>query len=112
MEHMGLVKTIQDCEITCEHMGTMVLRMSDVHARRNQLLLLRDCADICTLSAKLIARNSYVEKSVAELCAHICEICGNECLKFPDSHSQRCAQICLHCAQQCRAFARSRLESM
>ncbi|WZL74169.1 four-helix bundle copper-binding protein [Clostridiaceae bacterium 35-E11] len=101
----NLVDTIQKCEETCEHMTTFLKRKADVHQRKRQLQLLRDCADICTLTAKYIARNSGFSRCIANLCAYICETCGIECAKFPDPESQNCAQICLHCARECRAFA-------
>lgn len=103
----NLVETIQNCEETCEHMTTFLKRKPDVKKRTRQLQLLRDCADICTLTAKYIARNSEFSKCIANLCAYICEACGMECAKFPDLESQNCAKICLHCARECRIFAMS-----
>jgi hypothetical protein len=99
-----LVNTIQHCEAHCEHMITH-LTCHYGNVRFNQIQLLRDCADTCGLTAEVIARNSCYAKVFAAFCAQICELCGNECLRYPDAHSQYCAQICLHCAQACRAFA-------
>ncbi len=108
MHHTNVLNTVQDCEATCEHMITHLLMHSqDIHLRILQLQLLRDCADICTLTAKYLAGHSTFAKITANLCASICETCGNECAKFPDPESQKCAQICLHCARECRVFASS-----
>ncbi|MFZ5945366.1 MAG: four-helix bundle copper-binding protein [Bacillota bacterium] len=101
----NIVNTIQHCEAVCEHMTTLVHCLPNLHLRVAQMRLLRDCADICSLTAKYIARGSSFARHAAHLCAMICEACANECLRFPDQHSQHCAQVCLHCAQQCRAFA-------
>jgi len=103
--HHDLLMTIQHCEAVCEHMTTLVRSFPDLHRRIAQMQLLRDCADICSLTAKFVARESGFARHAAHLCALICEACANECLRFPDQHSQHCAQVCLHCAQQCRAFA-------
>lgn len=100
-----ILHTVQHCEATCEDMTHMVLNRPDVARRARQLSLLGDCAEICTMQAKFIARKSPFAKEMARLCAHICEVCGNECLKFQDAASQRCGQICLNCARECRAFA-------
>lgn len=102
-----LLITLQDCEATCEHMTTYIKCRPDVGLRLRQLGLLRDCADICTLTAKFVARCSPYAKSLAKVCADICETCGNECLKYPDPESQNCGHICLNCARKCRAFAMS-----
>lgn len=103
--HAALVRTIQDCQATCEHMVHHLIKMHDPKRRMRQIQLLQDCADICGLTANYIARMSPFSKYIAEVCAAICEYCGNECLRHPDPESQRCGQICLHCARECRAFA-------
>ena len=104
--HENLVNTIQECEATCEHMTTHLKKLQDVQMRTKQLVLLRDCADICGLTAKYVARGSMFSKQTAVLCACICEACAQECMRFQDAMSQNCAQICLHCARECINFAR------
>ena len=105
LHHERLVKIIQDCEAICEHMTTLLKRKPDVHIRMRQLQLLRDCADICSLTAKYVARSSTFSKITVSLCARICEACGNECAKFPDMESQHCAHVCMNCARECQAYA-------
>lgn len=101
----SLLHMVQHCEATCEHMVTHLICIHHDDRRDLQIQLLRDCADICTLMAKYLARNSCHARTLANVCAYICEHCGTECSRFPDAMSQHCAQICLHCAQACRAFA-------
>lgn len=100
-----LVKTIQNCEIVCENMTSYVKRQCDYQARIRQAELLRDCAAICTLTAKFIARESCFDKCITGVCADICQTCGEECAKFEDKKSQHCSQVCLNCAKECRGFA-------
>lgn len=99
-----LVNTIQHCEAHCEHMITHITCHYS-NERFNQIQLLRDCADTCGLTAEVIARNSCYVRLFAAFCAQICELCGNECLRYPDVHSKHCAQIFFHCAYDCRSFA-------
>lgn len=106
--HERVLSTLQNCEATCEYTISAILQMEDLRTRGQQLKLLHDCADICTLTAKCIARHSGYAKSLALLCAQVCEDCGNHCLHHPDALSQRCGQICLHCAQECKAYAGAR----
>jgi hypothetical protein len=103
--HDSLLAMVQHCEATCEHMVTHLICAHHDNRRDLQIQLLRDCADICTLMAKYLARNSCHARMLAHVCATICENCGNECAKFPDMISQQCAEICFHCAQACRMFA-------
>ena len=102
-----LLHTVQHCAHVCEHMVPMVAGMPDAQARRNQIRLLADCATICHTLATYLARRSGLVPATAALCAGVCELCANECARFPDQHSQMCAQVCLHCAQECRAYASS-----
>lgn len=103
-----ILMVLDECEGMCEYMTTYIkMRVEPLKPRVKQLRMLRDCADICTLTSKYIARDSYFAKCIAELCAFICQECGKECSKFPDQMSQQCAKICLHCAKECQAFAKS-----
>lgn len=106
-QHHRVLETVQNCEAICEFTEYSILQMEGSSHRKEQLRLLRDCADICTLTAKYIARCSFFAKSIACLCAQICEVCGQHCLQHPDEQSQICGQICCHCAQECNAFAMS-----
>lgn len=103
--HQELVETIQNCEAICEHMTHHIKMHYSLQMRTRQLQLLRDCADICGLTAKYIARNSMFARRTAQLCGHICEVCGAECARFSDAESQNCARVCLNCARECYAFA-------
>ncbi len=106
--HLGLLNTVQDCAVTCEEMTTMLHESENLYNRGIQLSHLRDCADICALMVKYLARSSHFSKALAGFCAYVCEICGNTCLQFPDQESQRCGHICLGCAKECKQFAGTR----
>ena len=102
-----LLNTVQNCASVCEQMVTAMLGTPDIDARRTQIRLLVDCANICTLMASYLAANSPFAKPLASLCAVVCEACGSECARFPDQMSQMCSQICLNCAQECAMFSRT-----
>lgn len=99
-----VLREVQNCEAVCESTFTAILGMYE-QSRAAQLQLLRDCADICTLTAKYIARCSMFARPIAALCAQVCEACGEHCLRMPDPQSQFCGRVCLDCARECRAFA-------
>lgn len=108
MGHMNnerILNALQKCEETCEHMVTHILRHTDMQGRSKQVELLRDCADMCTFTGKYIARHSDFSKYTANLCAYVCSVCGNECLRFRDEMSQRCGRICHDCVRECKEFA-------
>lgn len=99
-----LVRTLQDCEASCEHMSHYIKRLPDYKERFRQAVLLRDCADMCALTAKTLARHSLIGVDAAEICARVCEACSRECAKFNDPMSQNCSRICRHCARECARF--------
>lgn len=41
-----LLQTVQHCEATCEHMISMLINHEEAFLRRQQIQLLRDCADL------------------------------------------------------------------
>jgi hypothetical protein len=103
-----VLQMVQNCESTCEYTKNELLNMEDLQSRQKQIKLLSDCSAICALTAKYISGQSPFAKSLAALCAQICETCGKHCLKHPDKISQACGQICLNCAKECREFAAAR----
>jgi hypothetical protein len=62
-----------------------------------------ECAALCYAAAQLMSLGSDKAKEVCQLCADICEACGNECSKHTHSkHCQECAEACKACAEECR----------
>lgn len=107
--HQRLLDTLHECEAICEYTEASLLMSGDIRNRAEQLRLLRDCADMCSHTARSVARHSGFAKSTAALCAQVCKICGDHCLRHRDQLSQDCGRICLHCADECNRFAMTRM---
>ncbi len=101
----NITNQVKDCSLTCHRMLNYLLEC-DYPERKKQLKLLQDCANICDTQSLFLVKNSQFSKQLALLCAHICEICGNECKKWPDYYSQHCAKICLDCAIACIQYGK------
>ncbi|WP_178916579.1 four-helix bundle copper-binding protein [Natronomonas gomsonensis] len=67
--------------------------------------LCRDVADLTSLHARFIARNSEYSSMLAEACAEACEACADECSKHDANHCQVCADVLPECAESCRQMA-------
>ncbi|RZV11767.1 hypothetical protein BDK88_0648 [Natrinema hispanicum] len=67
--------------------------------------LCRDVADIASLHARFMARNSGYHDELGELCADLCEECAEECEQHDHDHCQACAEILPKCAESCREMA-------
>ena len=62
----------------------------------------RDVADIASLHARFMARDSRYSDHLAELCAEACEACAEECRKHDADHCRACADVLPDCAESCR----------
>lgn len=99
LEHV-LVK----CMTACETCATLCLQEDDVKKMARCIMIDRDCADICIVTARFVARNSEHAKHVMKECIEICRICENECRKHDMDHCQQCADICRECADACEEW--------
>jgi hypothetical protein len=93
------------CAMECENCATSCLHEQDVKMMANCILLDRDCADICLVTARLLARGSEHGEHMMRECAEICEKCADECAKHPMDHCKVCAEACRACAEECRKMA-------
>ena len=93
------------CMQACEECYTACLNEPDVQARIMCIRVLRDCADICSLSSQYMSRNSEFSAQLCATCATICDACATECAKMKDTHCQKCADMCRKCADECRMMA-------
>lgn len=95
-----------ECAIECEHCATSCLQEDNVKMMANCILLDRDCADICFLTAQLLARGSKHGEHMMKECAEVCEKCAEECEKHAShmEHCKVCAEACRKCAEECKSM--------
>jgi hypothetical protein len=105
MQHQDLLNKLNACVAACEHCATSCLKEEDVDMMRDCILTDRDCADICALMARLVARDSKHARHMAKECAEVCSICAEECGKHEAQHCKDCAKACRECAEACTSFA-------
>ncbi|RQG93072.1 four-helix bundle copper-binding protein [Natrarchaeobius halalkaliphilus] len=67
--------------------------------------LCRDVADVTTLHARWMARNSGYHRELAAICADLCEECAEECERHDHDHCQACADVLPDCVETCREMA-------
>ncbi|HNR54196.1 MAG TPA: four-helix bundle copper-binding protein [Flavobacteriales bacterium] len=63
-----------------------------------------DCADMCTLTARYLARNSPHLSGVLEQCIAICQACEAECRRHDMDHCRTCADACAACKAACMTY--------
>ena len=102
-----VLKLLQDCIAACQFCAKGCLEEKEVARLTRCIKLDLDCADVCTLTAALVARDSEMTAEAARLCIEVCENCAAECEKHAQMHAHcaACAKACRDCAQGCRKLA-------
>ena len=103
-QNQSLLDALNACIASCEHCATACLSEQDVQMMARCISLDRDCADICALTARFLARGSEHAQHLLRECAEICKACGDECEKHGAhmQHCKECAEACRRCEQACR----------
>jgi hypothetical protein len=100
----AVLDALNRCVATCEMCATACLQEADVQMMVPCIRLDRDCADICALTARLLARDSDHARHLMRECIEVCTKCANECSQHPDEHCQQCAAACRACADACQHY--------
>ncbi len=115
VEHR-LTKEMKDCIDLCDECRTSCLNTvshclskGGAHAEPAHIVLLLDCADICSTSAGFMGRGSEMHAEICGICADVCDRCAESCesLAAGDQMMKACAETCRRCAESCRRMAKS-----
>ena len=94
------------CHQVCERMIQHCLTKGGAHAAPDHIKTLRDCADICALSADFMLRSSDLHMRTCQVCAEACTKCATECENMNDDEMmQMCIDVCKRCAETCSKMA-------
>ena len=99
--HSNLINTILECAWACERCMNACLEEQDVQKMAHCIELDRDCAEVCFLAAKLLARDSEIAHQYLRVCEEACRICAEECSLHDHEHCQECARACRRCEEAC-----------
>src|SRR5688500_13948597 len=67
------------CHQVCEQMIQHCLKKGGLHAEFRHMGALKDCADICALSADFMLRGSDLHERICSVCADVCLKCAADC---------------------------------
>ena len=97
------VEICNEAAVTCEWCADQCADHGEGMARC--IRLCRDVADIASLHARFMARDSNYSSQLAKACADACEECAEECEGHDHDHCQKCAEVLSDCAEHCRNMA-------
>jgi hypothetical protein len=106
-EAYALVQAAAECAFACTACADACLEEDDPAELRRCIRLNLDCAEICTLTGRLIARPGPQDpdllRTQLEACATACRACAAECEAHAEhmEHCRICAESCRACAEAC-----------
>ena len=104
--HKPLIDALFECVNACEHCALESYSEQPLETNIHRLLLNRDCADLCTLTARFVARGSAYSQYLLAQCADVCRAYSKVCEESwaGMKHCQNCCvDACRRCEQACRA---------
>ncbi|CDZ79504.1 hypothetical protein BN59_03822 [Legionella massiliensis] len=105
-QYQSCIDACLACVTECEHCATACLQEDKVKDMVCCIQLDRDCGQLCSLAAEMMARGSKYAKEICALCAKVCRDCAKECGKHQQmDHCKRCAEACNRCAEECEKMA-------
>lgn len=94
------------CASAAENCAVHCLRSDAPTELARIVSLARTCSDVCLLTSRLLAQESEFVQEYCALCAEVCHMLREECLKRPSlSCCQRCAEVALRCDKACQRAA-------
>jgi hypothetical protein len=102
-ENKYIISELNACVAECNHCFAACLGEKNIGMLANCIKLNRECADICQMTASILARGSEHSHLFLNICAAICTACADECERHSHEHCKACAAACRKCANACSA---------
>jgi uncharacterized membrane protein len=106
-EAFAVVAATAECAATCTTCADACLEEDDPAALRSCIRANLDCAELCAVTGRLIARPGTQDpatlRATLEACATACRACAAECDRHAGTmkHCAICAEACKACARAC-----------
>ncbi|MBO0357966.1 four-helix bundle copper-binding protein [Hymenobacter sp. BT186] len=92
-----IIAVLQACVTACTEVSQLVLQEPDPTPYRRASSLSHDCADLCELTVRFVARESEHLVYILRECAELCRSCADEQAR----HAAHLA-VCARTEQACR----------
>lgn len=95
VQQASRASVLRACTDVCNETMTYCLEKGGDHADVEHIRCLVDTAELCTLTANAIARESDHTKELLELCADVCGCTAECCAEFEDdAQLKACEEAC------------------
>lgn len=107
----ALKESVKDCmeaHISCVELETRARTMDDLRVDDALLRVIRECADMCRLTADAALYDSESRGALAKACVDVARRCAEDCARFRGNvEMQRCADVCARAVLACQRLARA-----
>ncbi len=109
-EALACIEACLECTTTCTTCADACLAEKNAGELVGCVRLNLDCADVCAITARLLARPSHRDqpalRAQLQACAAICRACADECSRHAPhmEHCRICADSCHACVQACESM--------
>jgi len=86
--YKSCIEACLKCASICNYCASSCTQEDDIKMMAKCIQLDMECAALCYTAAQLMSLGSSKSKEICNICADICEACGNECGKH--THSKHC----------------------
>lgn len=111
LTELELREDVEECMDNCLEASQAAERCADACIETGGpgmarcIQLCRDVADLTTLHARMMARDSEYDAEMAAITADACQTCADACREFDDEHCQIAADALRKAAESCRTMA-------
>jgi len=107
----ALKESMKDCmeaHISCVELESRARKMDDQRVDDALLRVIRECADMCRLTADAALHDSESRTALAKACIDVTRRCAEDCARFMGNvEMQRCADVCARAVLACQRLARA-----
>jgi hypothetical protein len=106
----ALKQNMKDCmeaHISCVELEARAREMDDLRVDSTLLRVIRECAEMCRLTAEAALHDSDSRPALAKACVEVSRRCAEDCARFRGNvEMQRTADVCARAVLACQRLAR------
>lgn len=101
------MKDCMEAHISCVELERRAREMDDLRVDASFLRTVRECAEMCRLTAEAALHDSDSRSALAKACVEVSRRCAEDCARFQGNvEMQRCADVCARAVLASQRLAR------
>lgn len=103
------MKDCMEAHLSCAELESRAREMDDLRVDEALLQVIRECSDMCRLTAEAAIHDSESRPALAKACVEVSRRCAEDCARIQGNiEMQRCADICARAALASQRLSRAK----